>query len=58
MSFRVLTAEFAHETNTFNRRKTDYDTFLAIRPISARTPSGSAATPIPRSPAFSIAAGR
>ena len=28
MSFRVLTAEFAHETNTFNRRKTDYDTFL------------------------------
>jgi len=28
MSFRVLTAEFAHETNTFNRRRTGYDTFL------------------------------
>jgi len=27
MSFRVLTAEFAHETNTFSVRKTDYDAF-------------------------------
>lgn len=27
MNFRVLTAEFAHETNTFNIRKTDYDAF-------------------------------
>ncbi len=27
MSFRVLTAEFSHETNTFSVRKTDYDAF-------------------------------
>ncbi|MET2828335.1 M81 family metallopeptidase [Mesorhizobium shangrilense] len=27
MTFRVLTAEFAHETNTFSVRKTDYDAF-------------------------------
>src|SRR6218665_1796580 len=27
MSFRVLTAEFVHETNTFSVRKTDYDAF-------------------------------
>lgn len=27
MSFRVLTAEFAHETNTFNVHPTDYDAF-------------------------------
>ncbi|WP_432287750.1 M81 family metallopeptidase [Aminobacter sp. BA135] len=27
MSFRVLTAEFAHETNTFSVRKTGYDAF-------------------------------
>ncbi|MBA8880964.1 M81 family metallopeptidase [Phyllobacterium myrsinacearum] len=27
MTFRVLTAEFAHETNTFNVRKTGYDAF-------------------------------
>ncbi|SDP36554.1 M81 family metallopeptidase [Phyllobacterium sp. OV277] len=27
MTFRVLTAEFAHETNTFNVRKTDYEAF-------------------------------
>lgn len=27
MNFRVLTAEFAHETNTFNIRKTDYEAF-------------------------------
>ena len=29
MSFRVLTAEFAHETNSFSQRKTDYDAFIA-----------------------------
>jgi len=28
MSFLVLTAEFAHETNTFNRNLTDYDAFM------------------------------
>jgi len=28
MGFNVLTAEFAHETNTFNVHKTDYDAFL------------------------------
>lgn len=28
MSFSVLTAEFAHETNTFNVRKTGYDAFV------------------------------
>ncbi|AZO68056.1 M81 family metallopeptidase [Mesorhizobium sp. M6A.T.Cr.TU.016.01.1.1] len=27
MTFRVLTAEFVHETNTFSVRKTDYDAF-------------------------------
>ena len=29
MSYCVLTAEFAHETNTFNVRKTDLDAFVA-----------------------------
>ena len=29
MSFKVLTAEFKHETNTFNKLLTDYDAFLA-----------------------------
>lgn len=29
MSFRVLTAEFAHETNSFSVRKTDYEAFAA-----------------------------
>jgi microcystin degradation protein MlrC len=29
MSFFVLTAEFAHETNTFNVNKTDYDAFVS-----------------------------
>lgn len=28
MSFRVLTAEFAHETNTFSVRKTNYEAFM------------------------------
>jgi microcystin degradation protein MlrC len=28
MSFQVLTAEFAHETNTFNKRPTDYRAFM------------------------------
>ena len=28
MSFSVLTAEFAHETNTFNVRTTGYDAFV------------------------------
>lgn len=29
MSFKVLSAEFKHETNTFSKRLTDYDAFLA-----------------------------
>src|SRR5689334_11450965 len=28
MTFRVLTAEFAHETNTFNKNLTDYAAFV------------------------------
>ncbi|MES0133180.1 M81 family metallopeptidase [Mesorhizobium sp. M0029] len=28
MSFNVLTAEFGHETNTFNKNSTDYDAFF------------------------------
>lgn len=28
MAFTVLTAEFAHETNTFNKNRTDYDAFM------------------------------
>src|SRR5688572_9364129 len=28
MAFTVLTAEFAHETNTFNKNRTDYDAFV------------------------------
>lgn len=29
MSFKVLTAEFRHETNTFNKHRTDYEAFMA-----------------------------
>src|SRR5690349_13706667 len=28
MTFTVLTAEFAHETNTFNKNPTGYDAFM------------------------------
>src|SRR3569623_1734118 len=28
MAFTVLTAEFAHETNTFNKNRTGYDAFM------------------------------
>lgn len=37
MSFKVLTAEFRHETNTFNKHRTDYEAFMAKFVYSGET---------------------
>jgi microcystin degradation protein MlrC len=57
MTFTVLTAEFAHETNTFNKNLTDYPAFVdryGYHFGDGRDPRRGA-MPIRSSPASSIA---